>query len=365
MKKQVLISGAGIAGLSLAYWLNRYGYEVTIVEISSGLRRGGSPVDVRADALNVVKEMGILEKIREKKFVHTDEIVNAQNETLVMFDINAQTEYLGDIEIHRDDLVDILYENIPVNGINFLFNSSIENLSEHDDHVEIVFKNGESGVFDFVFGADGTHSAVRRLVFGREEEYSKFFGAYFAFVKAANIKPNRPDSGVMYREPGKMAMIYPFKNEVNAGVVFRSPKLSYDYRNQEQHKQILQENFKSGSWKIPEILDVMLHAEDLYFDEVCQIHMPAWTKGCVALVGDAAHTSGFPTGMGTSLAIQGAALLAKQLNTNDDFNIAFAKYNEMYKPYVESVQTRIVRGLNWLVPETEEGIQESVNRFKK
>ena len=365
MKKQVLISGASIAGLSLAYWLNRYGYEVSIVEMSAGLRRGGSPVDVRGEALNVVKEMGILEKIRDKKFVHTDEIVNAQNETLVTFNINAQAEYLGDIEIHRDDLVDILYENIPTDEMEFLFNNSIEELSEHGDNVEVVFKNGEKRNFAFVFGADGTHSTVRKLVFGREEQYSRFFGAYFAFVKAGNIQPNKPNAGVMYREPGKMAMIYPFKNEVNAGVVFRSPKLSYDYKNHAQHKQILKDNFKNGSWKIPAMLDVMLHSDDLYFDEVCQIHMPSWTKGHVALVGDAAHTAGFPTGMGTSLAIQGAALLAKELNTNEDFNMAFAKYNEMYRPYVESVQTRIVRGLDWLVPETEEGIRESVKRFKK
>lgn len=365
MGKQVLISGASIAGLSLAYWLNRFGYEVSIVEISSGLRRGGSPVDVRGDALNVVKEMGIMEKIREKKFIHTDEIVNARNETLVTFEINAQTEYLGDIEIHRDDLVDILYQNIPENEIEFLFNNSVVQLFEHEDNVKVAFKNGENRTFDFVFGTDGTHSAVRKLVFGREEQYSRFFGAYFAFAKAPDIKPNKPDAGVMYREPGKLAMIYPFKNEVNAGVVFRSPKLNYDYRDKEQHRQILKHNFKNGSWRIPEILDAMLHSDDLYFDEVCQIHMQTWTKGHVALVGDAAHTTGFPTGMGTSLAIQGATLLAKELNTNDDYNTAFAKYNEVYKPYVESVQTRIVRGLNWLVPDTEEGILEAINRFKK
>jgi 2-polyprenyl-6-methoxyphenol hydroxylase-like FAD-dependent oxidoreductase len=365
MEKKVLISGASIAGLSLAYWLNRYGYEVSIVEISSGLRRGGSPIDVRGDALKVAKEMGILEKIREKKFVHTDEIVNARNETLVTFEINDQAEYLGDIEIHRDDLVDILYGNIPAHEIEFLFNNSIEQLLEHNDNVEVAFKNGGNRNFDFVFGADGTHSAVRKLVFGKEEQYSRFFGAYFAFGKATNIKPDKPDSGVMYREPGKLAMIYPCKNEVNAGVVFRSPKLNYDYRNHEQHRQILKDNFKNGSWKIPEILDALLHSDSLYFDEVCQIHMPAWTKGQVALVGDAAHTTSFPTGMGTSLAIQGATLLAKELNTNDDYNTAFANYNKMYKPYVESVQTRIVRGLDWLVPETEDGIQEAIKRFKK
>jgi len=366
MKKQVLISGASIAGLTLAYWLNQYGYKVTLVEITKGLRRGGSPIDVRGEALNVAKEMGILENIKAKEFVHTDEIVNAKNETIVTFSLNAQAEYLGDIEIHRDDLVDILYEPLPTNEVEFLFESGIEKLIQHEDHIEVTLKNGERRNFDFVFGADGTHSTVRKLAFGNEENYSFFFGEYFAIVEAPNIKPNKQNSGAIYNEPGKMAALYPFKKAVNAFLVFRSPKLNWDYKNHEQHKQILKENFKNSSWRIPEILDAMLHSDNLYFDEVCQIRMPTWAQGRIALVGDAAHAASFHTGMGTSLAMQGASILAKELlSSNGDYNAAFSKYYESYKPYVESVQAKITRGINLLVPETEEGIQEAYKRFKK
>jgi 2-polyprenyl-6-methoxyphenol hydroxylase-like FAD-dependent oxidoreductase len=365
MKKQVLISGASIAGLTLAYWLNKYGYHVTIVEITKGLRRGGSPIDIRGEALQVATEMGILEKIKAKEFVHTDEIVNAQNETLVTFALNAQAEYLGDIEIHRDDLMDILYESIPVKEVEFIFENRIEKIIQHEGKVEVAFKNGESRNFNFVFGADGTHSVVRKLVFGNEEDYSKFFGAYFAIVEAPNMKPNKPNSGVMYKEPSRLAALYPFKNAVNALLAFRSPKLNWDYKNRQQHKEILKDNFENGSWRIPEILGAMLRSDNLYFDEVCQIHMPTWTKGRVALVGDAAHTASFPTGMGTSLAMQGAMILVKELHSNDDYKTAFTKYHETYKPFVESVQSRIVRGLNWLLPETQEGIEQAIERFKK
>jgi 2-polyprenyl-6-methoxyphenol hydroxylase-like FAD-dependent oxidoreductase len=364
MKKQVLISGASIAGLTLAYWLNRYGCEVTIVEISSGLRRGGSPIDVRGEALDAAKEMDILKKIKSKEFVHTDEIVNAKNETLVTFSINERAEYQGDIEIHRDDLVDILYENIPANEVEFLFENRIIEITQHEENVAVAFKNGENRNFDFVFGADGTHSGVRKLVFGDEESYSEFFGEYFAFVEAPNIKPNKPNSGEIYNEPGKMATLYPFKNGVNAFVVFKSPKLNWDYRNHEQHKQILKDHFKNSSWKIPEILDAILQSDNLFFDEVSQIHMPTWADGRVALAGDAAYAASFHTGMGSSLAMQGATLLAQELHSNDDYKTAFVNYYKTYKPYVESVQARITRGLKYLVPETEEGIQETIDRFK-
>ncbi|HEX5555770.1 MAG TPA: FAD-dependent monooxygenase, partial [Chitinophagaceae bacterium] len=215
MKQQVLISGASIAGLTLAYWLNQFGYKVTVIEISKGLRKGGSPIDVRGDALKVAKQMGILDKIKAREFIHTDEMVNAKDETLVRFSLNSQDEYLGDIEIHRDDLMDTLYEAIPTNEVEILFENRIEQIIQHKDTVEVTFRSGEGRNFDFVFGADGTHSSVRKLVFGAEENYSRFFGAYFAFVAAPNINLNGHSGAVIYQEPGKMAALYPFKNAVN------------------------------------------------------------------------------------------------------------------------------------------------------
>ncbi|WP_343691581.1 FAD-dependent monooxygenase [Chitinophaga sp.] len=360
MKKEVLISGASIAGLTLAYWMNRYGYRVTVVEIAKGLRRGGAPIDVRGNALQVAAEMGILNKIKAKEFVHIDRMVNAQNETLATFNVNAQEEYRGDIEIHRDDLSDILLGCIPAGEVTFLFENRIEKLAQHNDRVAVSFKTGETRNFDFVFGADGTHSSVRKLVFGEEEQFSKFFGAYFAIVEATDIA--HESGGSVYHEPGKMAALYQFKHVVNAFVVFRSPKLDYDYRNDQQHKEILKENFEGSAWRIPEILHTMVNADNLYFDEVCQIHMPTWSKGRVALVGDAAHTASFPTGMGTSLAMEGAYILAKQLHQEENYHTAFAKYDETYRPYVKEVQSRITRGLNWLVPTTVEGIQGAIQQ---
>jgi 2-polyprenyl-6-methoxyphenol hydroxylase-like FAD-dependent oxidoreductase len=292
-------------------------------------------------------------------------MVNAKNETLVKFSVNSQDEYLGDIEIHRDDLMDTLYEAIPTNEVEILFENRIEQIIQHKDTVEVIFRSGERRNFDFVFGADGTHSSVRKLVFGAEENYSRFFGAYFAFVAAPNINLNGHSGAVIYQEPGKMAALYPFKNAVNAMLAFRSPELSWDYRDASQHKQIVKDHFKNSSWRIPEILDTMLQSDNLYFDEVCQIHMPGWSKGRIALAGDAAHTTSFPTGMGTSLAMQGATILANELHaSNGDYPSAFSQYYASFKPLVESVQSRITRGLNWSIPETNEDIQRAVNRFK-
>jgi len=371
MKKQVLISGASFAGLTLAYWLNKFGgdkLKITVVEIGKELRKGGSPIDVRGEALNVVKEMGIYEKIKAKEFVHDSEIVNAKNETLVNFSINDFDEYRGDIEINRFDLAEILYETVPKNEVEFLFGNSIETLIQREDSVEVTFENGGQRNYDLVFGADGTHSIVRKLVFGDEENFSKFFGVYYAFAEANHIHTGRDkDTGIIYREVGKQAVLYQFQNSVNAILMFLSPKLNWDYRNREQQKQILKENFSNNTnWKIQEMLDAMLHADNLFFDEVCQIHMPTWTKGRVALVGDAAYAPSFFTGMGTTLAILGAKKVVDALlSSNGDYNAAFTEYNETYRPFVESIQARLTRGLKAQLPETQEELDASIEFFKQ
>lgn len=367
MKKQVLISGAGFAGLTLAYWLNQFGFEVTVVEYASGLRRGGSPIDIRGKALEVVKEMGLWEQIKAKEFIHTDEIVNAQGETLVRFSLNKQPEYLGDIEIHRGDLLDIIYDTLPKDSIKILFNTSIASLVEQADAVKVVFEDGSSHLFDYVFGADGTHSTVRRLVFGEEHQFTQFFGAYFAFAETQSIDTGRSkDTGVMYRLLGKQALVYQFLNGANGVLMFRSPKLDWDYRNKEQHKQILKDHFgNERGWKVPEILEAMLHSDSLFFDEVCQVHVPQWYKGRVALVGDAAHAPSFFTGMGTSLAMIGATCLANSLASHTDYQTAFARYQEQHKPFAEEVQSRIVQNQKYQLPETEDELKASIERFKK
>lgn len=365
MKKQVLISGASFAGLTLAYWLNKFGYKVTIVELGNDLRTGGSPIDVRGEALDIAKEMGIYDKIKNNEFVHTDEIVDAEGQTLAKFAINTLPEYLGDIEIHRGDLVKIIYDAIPKDEVEIIFGDSIAALIQHEDHVEVSFEKGEGNIYDLVFGADGTHSAVRKFVFGPEDDFKKFLGVYFAFAAADHIQTGRPKStGMVYRELGKQAVIFQFKDAANAILVFRAPKLNWNYRDREEQKLILKDYFGGNiNWKLPEILDAMLNADDLYFDEACQIKMTSWTKGRVGLIGDAAYAPSFFTGMGTSLAMQGATLLAKELDRNEDHQTAFAKYNERFSPFVASIQARVDHSLKIQLPETEEELQASFSAW--
>src|SRR5699024_5182218 len=143
--------------------------------------------------------------------------------------------------------------------------------------------------------------------------YSTFYGEYYALVETPNIKPHRSKVGSIYNEPGKMVAIYPFEDTVGSLLVFKSAKLDWDYRDVNQHKQILKENFTSDLWLMHEIIEAIAFSTDLLFDVVSQIRMPTWSQVRVALVVDAAYAARFHTGMGTSLAMEGAYILAKEL----------------------------------------------------
>jgi 2-polyprenyl-6-methoxyphenol hydroxylase-like FAD-dependent oxidoreductase len=346
MKNTVLIAGASIAGLTIAYWLNHYGYNVTIVEISSGLRKGGASIDVRDEALVVAERMGILDKITTAV-----QFVDAQNKCIAAMK-NFGEDALGqDIELHRNHLVEIIYE--AAKDVEYLFNNRIKTIDQHNSKVSVVFEEGQNQNLDLVVGADGVHSTVRKMIFGEESFFNHYFEAYFAILKAGESL-GKVIHGQIYNLPNKMAAT---SDKGNSMLLFRSPKLAYNYRNDAEHKKILEENFAGCGWKIPAILKAMTDSEILYFDGVCQIKMSSWTKGRVALIGDAAHCTGFPTSMGTSLAMQGATLLANELMTsNGDYNLAFSKYDELFHPIVEIIQATIINGMDFLVPATKEGI---------
>jgi len=176
----------------------------------------------------------------------------------------------------------------------------------------------------------------------------------------------KKNTGQVYNVPNKMATIY-FYNRgfADALLAFKSPeKIVYDFRDMEAQKKIVLGAFNNVGGKIPQLLNVIKNAKNFYFDQGCQIKMPTWTNGRVALIGDAGYAPGFPTGMGVTLAMQGATVLADALGNNEDYKIAFAKYNESFRPMVETLQATVNGGLSFLLPETQEAIDARNSRMQ-
>jgi 2-polyprenyl-6-methoxyphenol hydroxylase-like FAD-dependent oxidoreductase len=367
-EKSVLISGASIAGLTMAYWMNHYGYKVTVVEIGPEPRRGGTPIDVRGDALDCAKRMGILNAIKAAKLPTKGlKFMNAQNEVqgIMLVEEIGAIRPADDTEIRRDDLVDILYARVKDN-IVYKFSNRIVALEQGAENVKVTFNDGTTGTYDFVIGADGIHSGVRKLTFGEEEQFTHFLNYYFS-VFTTDGRLGQKNYAHMYNTPTNMATIYFYNADfADTLLAFRSPhKITIDRHNIQEQKKIVIDAFSGIGWKVPQILEELKKADSFYLDQGCQIKMPSWTKGRIALIGDAGYAPAFPTGMGSTLAIHGATVLADAMAENEDHEIAFKKYNEVFRPVVEQLQATVYDGISFVLPDTEEKIDARNELGKK
>lgn len=345
---RVLISGASMAGPTLAFLLARDGHEVTVVERAAQPRRGGSPIDVRGPAVDVADRMGLLPAI-DRARVRTEgiEFVNTYGRRTGAMPTDAFAEPGGrDIELERAALVDLLYAATK-DDADYRFRDSIATLDQDAGGVDVTFEHGRPERYDLVVGADGTHSIVRRLTFGEESRFLRHMGLYVALVSMTPTL-GRENWGTLYNAPGRLAGLYRYNGKADAVFMFRSPALSYDYHDLDQQKKLLTEAYADEGWQVPALLAAVQAADDLYFDSVNQIHLPTWSHGHVTLVGDAGYCASPLSGMGTTLAMAGAAALADALRSG----AGLTAYEEAHRPLVAKAQASVARGAGMLVPAT-------------
>lgn len=335
--RNILISGSGVAGLTLAYWLHRFGFKPTVVEQVPVLRDGGYKVDVRGSALEVIEKMGILSSIRQKT---TDMLgatfVNDAGKRIATMDADLfGGRGHGDIEIMRGDLVRILYDKT-CRDIEYIFNDSITSISQQEDRVDVTFAHGGDRTFDIVVGADGLHSRVRALVFGDEARYARHLDHYIAIFTTPNhLQLDRWE--LLYAIPGKTVNLYSTRQNdpAVAYMIFSAPLIDHVNRDIGYQKHIVTQIFSEGRWEIPYLLEQIGRAPDFYFDSISQIHMEHWSEGRVALLGDAGYCASPASGQGTSLAIVGAYVLAGELAlAAKHHETAFSEYEKLMRDFV-------------------------------
>jgi 2-polyprenyl-6-methoxyphenol hydroxylase-like FAD-dependent oxidoreductase len=367
-RRKVLISGASIAGPTLAFWLNRYGYAVTVVEKAGTLRSGGYPIDVRGTALDVVRRMGILSQLQD---AHIDlrrlTFLDKDGSKVVSLNPRAVTGGVEgrDLEVRRGDLTDALYTAVR-DDVEFLFNDSIDTLDQSGPGVDVTFRGGGRRTFDMVFGADGVHSRTRELLFGPEEQFHRYLGYCFAVFTMRNTFGLSRET-VMWNTPGRAAALYTAgdNDEVHAFLNFAQPEPPFDaFSNPDAQRNLVANVFAGVGWEIPGMLAAMREADDVFFDGVSQIHMPRWSSGRVALVGDAAYAPSFLTGQGTSLALVGAYMLAGHL-ADQDHTAGFATYEHSTRDFVTINQGLVSKGGAALFPTTAQELEQRNNRLRK
>ncbi|MEU0853366.1 FAD-dependent monooxygenase [Streptomyces flaveolus] len=367
LRPAVLISGASIAGPVLAFWLNRYGYTVTVVEKAGAPRRGGYPIDVRGTALEVVRRMGILPQLRE---AHIDlrRLTFFEGDGSEVASLHPHSVTGGvtgrDLEVRRGDLTDALHTAVR-DDVEFVFNDSIDTLNQSGHGVDVTFRGGGRRTFDLVFGADGMHSRTREMLFGPEDQFHHYLGYCFAVFTMRNTL-GLSHEAVMWNSPGRAAALYAVDDdEVHAFLNFAQPRPPFEaFPDLQAQRDLITAVFVDAGWEVPGMLATLHHADDVFFDAVSQIRMPQWSNGRVALVGDAAWAPSFLTGQGTSLALVGAYMLAGSL-ANRDNAASFAAYENSTRDFVTMNQALVGNGGATLFPTTPQALAERNDRLRK
>ncbi|BDB43232.1 FAD-dependent monooxygenase [Mycobacterium kiyosense] len=314
----------------------------------------------------MASEMGVLDGIRARRVDMSERVqfVDRNGDLLAELPDTEFNDCPDDTEIPREDLAHVLLRTALSPTTELRFGESITALHDDGDGVDVQFASGERQRYDVVVGADGMHSATRRLTFGPKERFLRHLGLYVALADLpGHIRQERHSA--MYNYPGRMAGIATYRDKALAVFMFRAPWIDYDYHDPAAQQQILRDAFAGhAEWKIPELLDAACRDPELYFDSVSQIHMPSWHRGRVVLVGDSAYCASPLSGRGTSLAMTGAWLLAEALREHrDDVAAAFRQYERDQLPHVTYAQGTAGPGGDVLVPATQEEIDARNQRL--
>ena len=365
----VLISGASIAGPALAFWLDRFGFAVTIVERASGPRKGGYAVDLRGPAMEVVLRMGIVPQLA-KSHVNVEKVTFLDGEGQPAGIIRPQAVSGGvagrDLEVPRTVLMETVLDAMG-DGVEFIYNDSISTIEQGADNVHVTFASGKKRDFDLVFGSDGVNSATRKLTIDPSSQCLKYLGYCYVGYSI----PNAFDvwnENVSWNIPGKAAVLFSTndRSQANAFLEFLTDKPPYErMRSDQDVRALFREKFAGYGWEIPKMLDLLDAADDLFYDGTTYVDLQTWSQGRVGLVGDAAYGPSFFTGQGGSLAMVGAYVLAVELLKADDHVTAFANYEATMRPFVETNRAMIEPVIAFLHPRTQQEIDhrnEEINQ---
>ncbi|MFE5284556.1 FAD-dependent monooxygenase [Nocardia sp. NPDC056611] len=356
---RILVSGAGIAGPVLAYWLNRHGFSVTVVERAVTSRKaGGHAVDLFRPAMEISERMGVLERIEECATGTARLTLRPERSSrAVQVDLGKIFSAASDrhVEIMRDDLSEIYYDATR-DDVEYLFGDSITGLSPDGG---ARFEHAAPRRFDLVIGADGLHSTVRRLVFGDRPGSSTFIGAYLGVLTLR-------DAAALDREllihvgVGRTAGMYGTRHcgEARALFLFHSEReLDYHYRDMPRQKELLRNAFQDMHPEVDHWLTELDTTPAFYFDSITQLHLDTWSRGRVTLVGDAGYCPGPAVGGSTTLAVVGAYVLASELaRARGDHERAFAAYERVMTPHIQGSRAAALSAAKTLIPASRLGI---------
>jgi 2-polyprenyl-6-methoxyphenol hydroxylase-like FAD-dependent oxidoreductase len=357
---KVAINGAGIAGPTLAYWLKRDGHEPVIFERAPALRTGGYMIDFWGLGYDVAERMGLTPRVRDAGYLMERlRMVDADGQTDAELDVRPVREQLRGrfVSVARSALSEAIIDACGDSEIHF--GRSITGLDDDGQGVTATLSDGTTERFDLVVGADGVHSQVRRLIAGPDSQYERSLGCHVAAFRLPSY-PNRDElTYVSHTLPGRQVARVGLRDDATLVLLIcLDEAMPETPATADAVKPALRRTFGDMQWEVPEILDRMEQVDDVYFDAVSQIHLPQWSRGRTALVGDAAACVSFLAGEGTGLAMVEAYVLAGELKTTpDDIPGALQRYEAQLRRFIEGKQRSATQFRGFFAPKSALGLK--------
>ncbi len=350
---RVAISGCGVAGPTLAWWLRHYGHQPVLIERAPALRRGGYVIDFWGSGYKVADKMGLIPQIRADGYViERLKSVSAHGRTIASVNAGAIVEIAGGayVSLARSDLARHIFE--ACEGIEARFSTSIAAIEERGDKIALGFDDGLSEDFDLLVCADGLHSHTRALLFGPQHGFERKLGLHVAAFLLDGYRPRDELAYVQFTRPGRQVSRIALREDKTLFLmVFADRFLEDEPQDEAGQKAALHRIFAGLGWECDAILARLGEVGDVYFDRVSQIEMPRWTSGRSALIGDAAACASLLAGEGTGLAMTEAYVLAGELHrAGGDYAAGYAAYEERLRDYVARKQAGARRFKGFFAP---------------
>jgi len=359
---RVLVTGASIAGPALAWGLHRAGFDVTLLERSPRRREAGQNIDIRGLGREVLSRMGIEDAVRahltgEQGARYVDETGRAYARFPRQEGRDGPT---AELEILRGAFAEILLglvtDDVPVRYGDF-----VVHVEQDSTGVDVRLHSGARERYDLVLVAEGRSSRTRRLVFPDETQH-RDRGVSITYGTLDRLPEDTGWWDWYTAVGGRVASTRPDDvGTTRASMSFESEPMGYEALPVQAQLSILRARFHGAGWQTERILDgFAARPEEFYTQRMEQVVVSTWSKGRVALVGDAAWGSG-PTGMGTTLSLVGAHVLTGELakissDPRDSPQEAFARYEGLLRGYADSAQGLPPGGARLLHPSTRAGV---------
>jgi 2-polyprenyl-6-methoxyphenol hydroxylase-like FAD-dependent oxidoreductase len=361
-RPRVLITGASVAGPTLAWGLSRAGFDVVLLERSAEQRQTGQNIDIRGIGKEVLDRMGLRDTVMQHltgeegtRYVDHDGSPYA-----VFPKIDDGDGPTAEIEILRGRFAQILVDAVPAE-VDRRYGDFIAEVRQSMAGTRVTFDSGASEEFDLVLVAEGRSSRTRRLLFAEETEL-RDFGVSITYGTIDRTSDDTDYWDWFTATRGRVASMRP-DNEgtIRASLSFESEPMGFETLPVESQLHILRARFRHAGWRSERILDGFEARQDeFYVQRMEQVVVSRWSTERVALVGDAAWGSG-PTGMGTTLALAGAYILAGELSKTLDgpyaYRDAFRTYERMLRGYADSAQGLPAGGARLLHPSSRLGVK--------